>query len=627
MISRTALNLTAFVVFSLIFNYQLAAGQDQLNDATAKVEALGANDIVYDQQRDVLYASIKSSADALNENSIVILDPDTLEVLDRTFVGGGPNKLAISSDSSRLYIGVDDEGAIRHLNLNNGVLSPIQVLNSDASTPEVAIAEDIEVAPDDPETVIVSLGTVGRSGNKIESFNDAGKTNDTANFESPDTIAFIGSDTLVGFRNMNSGFLLSRFSFDGTSLTLEQTRNRVITGFFTTIEASGGLIYASNGQILNPFDLTLVGSFGLVDDSLQARPIGELEVSSIDGFAYFLNGRNLRVFDTNSFLLLDETNLDFSPDLEIKSLSYAGENRLAFVTADGDVGIISEIQFSPKPPPRMIIRGTAADDWVVFDPVTSEISVNGVITPVPFETTSILFFGEGGVDYVTSIGDPNQDELAVLQGSVMTVRGDNYFFAARDVAELEFDSGSGSDTAVIFDSEAEERLASLPTSVELSGDTSLLQATNVENVFVFSSGGDDSARMRGGFGSERVNGNMQNRQMRMTGDDFFVALSGFETVNANGGIGESDIATIIDSNDLEIVFFRGDFGRFLNETTDYSVRNFERVNFSSGSGDDIGVFQQTLDSRVAGNGFWESLIGPDFRNNTFGLGVVQVREP
>ena len=275
------------------------------------------------------------------------------------------------------------------------------------------------------------------------------------------------------------------------------------------------------------------------------------------------------------------------------------------------------------------IEGTSGDDWVIFDPVASEITVNGEIFPIDFGATAINFYGGGGIDHVTAIGDPEQDEFAILQGIKMTVRTDNYFFVAHDAVELEFESRSRSDTCVIFDSEAAEKLTSTTTSVRLQAeaDDSLLQATNVRSVLVFSSGGDDSARMRGGLQSERIKGSMQNRMLRMVSTDFSISLLGFKKIHAIGGIGEIDVATIVESDEQDIVYFRGDYGRFLNNTIDYTLRGFERVNYSCASGSDVGVFQQTEDSRVAGNEFWKSLVGPAYRNNTFGLKFVQVREP
>ena len=276
---------------------------------------------------------------------------------------------------------------------------------------------------------------------------------------------------------------------------------------------------------------------------------------------------------------------------------------------------------------RMTVEGTSGDDWVIFDPAAGEISVNGIITPIPPKTDRVDFFGEGGVDHVTSIGDPNQNEFVILQEAEMTVRTDDYFFGAHDIIELEFEGSSQSDTCVIYDADGDEQLTSTPTLVQLQGSESLLKVTNVGNVFVYSNGDNDSARMTGSPGAERVAGNMQNRVMRMRGDDFFVALSGFSSANANGGNGEDDVATMIDSNGSDIAYFRGDLARFLNSETDYSYRNIEKVNFSSTSKNDKGVFQKTSDSTVAGNGVWASLTGSDYNNNAFRLNSLEVREP
>ena len=589
--------------------------------------SLNVNDLIYDQRRDVFYASVGSAAGAPNGNSIITLDPETLEVLDRKLVGSEPNRLAISSDYSRLYIGIDGATSVRYLDLFSGALGPLQQLgNNQTFSPMPATAGDIVVSPTDPKTIIVAAEFTGARSSVgiIEIFNDSGKVGESSVFLTANSLAFTDSQTLIAYDRSSTFFELRRFSFDGTSLRLNRLRRGVITGGETDIEASGGVVYSSSNQAVDPTSLTVIGGFTPEPLPFFNRARGE--VSSIDGLGYFLSLTNLSVFDISTFELLDEEELPI-PIVNVAALSYAGLNRLAFINIRGDVGVISRIQFAQSPLPRLNIQGTSGDDWVTFDPMTREVSVNGLITSVLPETLKIHFYGQGGVDHVTVIGDPDQEELAVLQGIEMTVNADSYFFAAHDVAELRFDSTSGSDTAVIFDSDAEEQMTSTPTSVQLLGDGSLLEATNVGTVFVFSSGGDDSARMRGSISSERLNGNMQNRKIRMTGSDFFVSLSGFETVNANGGAGEVDFATIIDSDELDFVFFRSDYGRFLNGTTDYSVRGFERVNFSSASGDDIGIFQKTFDSTVAGNGIWESLTGLEYRNYTFGLNFVQAREP
>ena len=607
----------------------MAHGQDQLDNVTVITESLSANDIVYDRRRDVIYASIGSSAGVPNGNSIVTLDPETLEVLDHIFVGSEPNLLAISNDSSRVYIHLEGASAIRYYEPATKKLGPLQTLTVGETSTTTAFAEDMIVSPRDPKTLLVSL-TEMRSRNRgnIAIFNDSGQVgsvNDPSNKST--TFTFVDADTVIGVDASSSGINTTRYSFDGNSLTPVQTAQNFY--FFAntfnselSIRTVGGMIYTNRGDIVDPVNLSIV-------ERLRGSGLRQAEASDSDQLIYITGFQLLKVYSLDSYELLDETPLEATgfDGSDATTIDFAGRNRLAYTTREGVVGIISGIQFSPPPLPRINIEGTSEDDWVTFNSVTREISVNGVVTSIPFETTKIHFYGKGGIDHVTFVGDPDEDEFAVLQGTEMTVSGVTYFFAAHDVAELEFESTSRSDTCVIFDSDAQERLTSTPTLVQLMGDVSLHRATNVQDVYIFSSGGDDSASMRGSDESERVNSNMQSQLIRMTGDEFFQSLSGFGIVRADGGVGETDFANVVDSSSQDIAYFRSDFGRFLNDTTDYTIRGFEKANFWSGSGRDIGIFQKTLDSNVSGNGTWETLAALGYQNTTFGLRRLIVREP
>jgi len=608
------------LVVCVLIGRDTAFGQNQLDDATVIEESLSVADIVYDQRRDVLYASVKSSAGIPNGNSIITLDPVTLDVLDRVLVGSEPNKLAISKDGSRVYVCVEGAGSIRYYEPETGVLGPLQVLNGGGGfSASTAIAEDMVVSLNDPKTVVVSSDKLGSSARgTIEVFNDSGKISGNDYVYGPSSIAFVDPETMFGYQNGNTGFANELYSFDGTTISREDTRRAIISGFSVTIEAAGGLIFANNGQVLDPVSLTLRGRF--------VGANGQMEASAIDGLAYFYNGQSLKVFDTNSFLMLDEEVLEL-PQYGLTSLIFAGENRLAYATNSGVVGIISGVKFATPQAPRMNFRGTSQDDWVTFDPVAREITINGLTKNVPLDVTKVHFYGDGGIDNVTCLGDPDQQDFAVQENPEMTIKGESYFFAAHDCAELEFNSDSDSDTCVMFDSDSVEQLISSPGSASLLGENSILQATSVASVYIFSRGDDDSARLRGGFNSERLNANLDKNLVRLTGSDFFVSLSGFKFVNANGSFGADDFATIVDSRGLDLVYLRADLGRYLNATTDYTLHNFQKVNFWSTSGGDIGVFQKTFDSSVAGNGTWESLVGSGYNNTTFGLKRLDIREP
>lgn len=81
---------------------------------------LPVNDIVYNSTDGFIYASIPSSAGGGLGNSIAAIDPTTGVVQKTIFVGSEPNRLALSTDGTQLFIGLNGAGAVRQVNLTTG---------------------------------------------------------------------------------------------------------------------------------------------------------------------------------------------------------------------------------------------------------------------------------------------------------------------------------------------------------------------------------------------------------------------------------------------------------------------------------------------------------------------------
>src|SRR5215213_11073812 len=67
---------------------------------------LPANDIVFNQQTGLIYASVPSRAGA-GGNSITTVNPATGEVGAPVYVGSEPRKLALSDDGNVMYVEVE----------------------------------------------------------------------------------------------------------------------------------------------------------------------------------------------------------------------------------------------------------------------------------------------------------------------------------------------------------------------------------------------------------------------------------------------------------------------------------------------------------------------------------------
>jgi uncharacterized repeat protein (TIGR01451 family) len=78
--------------------------------------ALPTNDLVYDQFRGKIYASVPGRAGSIGRG-VQVIDPETGSVGPGLLVGGEPGKLALSADGRSLDVALDGAGAVRRLDL------------------------------------------------------------------------------------------------------------------------------------------------------------------------------------------------------------------------------------------------------------------------------------------------------------------------------------------------------------------------------------------------------------------------------------------------------------------------------------------------------------------------------
>ncbi len=83
--------------------------------------SLPANDIVWNAKDNLIYATVAGAAGPGVGNSLVGIDPNTGTIQKTIFVGSEPNRLAISDDGTQAFVGLDDAGSVRQVNLQTGV--------------------------------------------------------------------------------------------------------------------------------------------------------------------------------------------------------------------------------------------------------------------------------------------------------------------------------------------------------------------------------------------------------------------------------------------------------------------------------------------------------------------------
>lgn len=335
-------------------------GQSNLLDGVQyRSVNLLVNDVIYDHTRDVLYASVAPSALTQYRNSVVTIDPDSGEVIDSIFLGREPNKLAISSDGSRVYVGLDRERAFRWWDPSSDTAGPLRFLYSALNEP--AIAEDLAVPMGQSGVVVVSKDDVRSSASgDLEVFADTDSKSAVGLDAS--LITFVDEKTLISFYNHGTDFTTIRWSRDGLNMTMATFKSRIVERFNIEAEAStNGRIYYSNGVVADASNLTPVGAYDIqgLDATAMVEHVPALNLTYFVGSYNSGRAAYLSVFDGNTLAELDSISIPASIDSGNGKLIAAGTNRLAFTAykyyADDykTLTIISNVPVVMAPEPHL----------------------------------------------------------------------------------------------------------------------------------------------------------------------------------------------------------------------------------------------------------------------------------
>ncbi len=86
--------------------------------------ALPVNDIVYRRSDGYIYASIPGSAGQNLGNTIAAIDATTGVIVKTIFVGSEPTRMAISTDGTELFVGLNGAAAVREVDLTTATAGP-----------------------------------------------------------------------------------------------------------------------------------------------------------------------------------------------------------------------------------------------------------------------------------------------------------------------------------------------------------------------------------------------------------------------------------------------------------------------------------------------------------------------
>jgi hypothetical protein len=293
-----------------------------------------ANNLTFDPKRNRLYASV-SSNDVKLRDRIAVIDPETGTVLSSVFVGDDPGKLALSDDQQFLYVGLKQASKLVRVDLNS--LQVTQSVNLGSSSQFGALfAEDIEVLPGRPKSVAVSLVRKAASPrfDHVVVFDDGvARANRAYEFSASPLICQSGrADTLYGAEDASSDAAFRRLSIDSNGISFTQKTKGVLDVVYSDMVYAAGRVYFADGRVVNP---EAANGPALVHTFPTPEGASSLAIDPGLQRAFYLPGDVIKIFDTNTFAVLEPIQLPGAHDFYPRpGLTRWGYNGLAFITRE-----------------------------------------------------------------------------------------------------------------------------------------------------------------------------------------------------------------------------------------------------------------------------------------------------
>ena len=305
--------------------------------------------IAFDSQSQRLYLSVPNSA--ATGNTIAVLDPATATIVGQQYAGSNPGILAISDDGQYLYAGIDGSSSVQRFLLPGLATDMTYSLGAGGIGPYFAL--DLQVAPGASHTTAVTLGAWNSSPvaiGGIEIFDDATARPTIAKGFGPggggsalyDSLQW-GADATVLFASNTDDSAFDFYTLSVTASGVSQATDNIyaFSNSYDKIHFDKGtqLIYADNGQVINPVTGASAGTFTVPapfprtmvpDSSLNlAFFVSQTGSSSIGIYSF-----NLSTFAPVSSITIP--NVSGNP---IRLIRW-GQNGLAFNTDAGQIVLV-----------------------------------------------------------------------------------------------------------------------------------------------------------------------------------------------------------------------------------------------------------------------------------------------
>ena len=229
--------------------------------------AIPNNGMAMNPANGLLYISVPSSAGAPYGDSVVSVDPETGALGTPIPVGSEPDQLAISSDGTTLWVGLDGTSAVREVNLTTGTAGmQFSLGNNSGVYAFPPLVHAIAVLPGYPNSIVVSSAYNQYIYEDALEIYDSGvpRTSNVelSTIETLPAIFVSPSKAEVYATSFESGYQVLSYNASGLqSLAGNTGTSNDSAPYGTAVQVDNGVAYLDSGMALNAETRTLLGTF------------------------------------------------------------------------------------------------------------------------------------------------------------------------------------------------------------------------------------------------------------------------------------------------------------------------------------------------------------------------------
>lgn len=275
-------------------------------DAGAQLRQINlpTNDLIYDPVTQKLYASVPSSA-GTRGNSITVIDPATGQLGPSIFVGSEPGKLAITSDSSAIYVSVATGTAVRRFDIASLTPGAQFSLGNDSFFGPYRV-EDMIAIPGTSSSVVISRqynGVSPRHAGVAVFDNGVQRPTTTPGHTGSNVIEISASPTRIyGYNNETTEFGFRRLDLNPSGISVVDATGNLFSGFSQDIRYDNSRVYNTCGDAIDPEARVYLGRFNVFCPSLVRPDSPRGLVIFLTPTSQFGSQYELKTFNEQSFL-------------------------------------------------------------------------------------------------------------------------------------------------------------------------------------------------------------------------------------------------------------------------------------------------------------------------------------